>query len=333
MTFPTTEVAIIGAGTAGCFMANLFKAASINCCLVEKSRGLGGRCSRRRIEDDGIDLGAPDFSFDGIVDPFIKSKVNEWLKAGDLSHWYKRITNFNHLNKTETIKTLCAAPSMNSWHKKLTANTPLITGSKVHSLKHLSDHWLLLNESGETIIKAKKVVVTCPAEQAFDLLETFEDFSACKIASSKSLPQYVCAISFDDSLNLDTDVYVAGHSIIASAIRENAKPGRYHTALKHETWVIHSTHDWAQQNANIDSQQAAYYLTKAFCDHFGIKALPRSLTSHYWRLARHEKAEYENQNFIWNETLQIGCCGDWLDSGDIPGALNSSYALSKAIIG
>ena len=43
----TAEVAVIGAGTAGCFAANLLDEAGIECLLIEKSRGIGGRCRLR----------------------------------------------------------------------------------------------------------------------------------------------------------------------------------------------------------------------------------------------------------------------------------------------
>jgi predicted NAD/FAD-dependent oxidoreductase len=332
MTTHTTEVAIIGAGTSGCFIASLLNESGIDCYLIEKSRGLGGRCSRRRIDNYGIDLGAPDFSIDSIENQFLINKVDTWLESGYLSPWYKRVSSFNSLSKTDTIKTLCAKPSMNSWHKKLSSNTKSLTNCKVDSLKKVHDHWELLDEYGNIIIQANKVIVTSPAEQAFDLLKDFDGFSVCQTIANQSLPQYVCAISFSESLKINSDVYVDHHPIIKSAIRESSKPGRVVAMLPHETWTLHSTYEWAQKQNSTDSQQAAIDLTKAFCNHFSIEAQPNILTSHYWRLAAHHTSDHHDQNFIWNKSLQIGCCGDWLDSGNISGALNSSFALSQKLL-
>jgi predicted NAD/FAD-dependent oxidoreductase len=221
---------------------------------------------------------------------------------------------------------------MNSLHKKLTTNIKSLTNCKVHLLKKENSHWLLLDKYDNVIIKANKVIITSPAEQAFDLLKNLDGFSVCQTIANKSLPQYVCAISFNESLNMHSDAYIDGHPIINSAIRESSKPGRAGTNLLRETWVLHSTHEWAQKHASAESQQAAVDLTEAFCNHFRIEAQPYNLTSHYWRLARHEISEHQDSNFIWNESLQIGCCGDWLDSGDISGALNSSFALGQRLL-
>jgi predicted NAD/FAD-dependent oxidoreductase len=221
---------------------------------------------------------------------------------------------------------------MNSLHKKLTTNIKSLTNLKVHALKKENDYWLLLDEDDKLIIKASKVIITSPAEQAFDLLKDFDGFSACETISNKSLPQYVCAISFNESLKINADVYLDGHPIVKSAIRESSKPERTSTKLLDETWVLHSTHEWAQKHASAKSQEVAIHLAKAFCKHFRIEAKPLILTSHYWRLARHEVSESQDCNFIWNDSLQIGCCGDWLDSGDISGALNSSFALSQKLL-
>lgn len=122
--------------------------------------------------------------------------------------WNKRVISFNHLDKTETIETFCATPSMNSWKKKLMADIKSLTNCKVHSLKKENNHWLVLDEHDNVIIKANKVIVTSPAEQAFNLLKDFDGFSLCQTISNKSLPQYVCAISFSKPLKIHSDVYL-----------------------------------------------------------------------------------------------------------------------------
>ena len=75
MTSVSVEVAIIGAGTAGCFIASLLDEAGVSCRLLEKSRGLGGRCSRRRIDESyALDLGAPECVMGADLEPVLLAK-------------------------------------------------------------------------------------------------------------------------------------------------------------------------------------------------------------------------------------------------------------------
>ena len=133
----TAEVAVIGAGTAGCFAANLLDEAGIECLLIEKSRGIGGRCSRRRIarEDGnhfGIDLGAPEFSLRKASHPLLKEKIEAWVKQGYLSTWTKRASHFDgHKNDIKIRASHCGSPAMSSWHNKVAGHINILTQSKV----------------------------------------------------------------------------------------------------------------------------------------------------------------------------------------------------------
>ena len=326
----TTEIAIIGAGSSGCFIANLLHESGIDCTLIEKSRGLGGRCSRRRVDKNiSVDLGAQEFSMTNIQNPILQDKLRSWIQSGFLSPWSKTTSHFKRSDKIEVIETLCASPSMNTWHKKISIGINTLTHCKVHTLKLVENHWHLLDEQGKCISVARKVIITSPAEQAFDLLKEFDGFSDCERAAHKSLPQYVCAIGFTKPINMAADSFQGGHTVLESATREHTKPGRDQSTQ--DIWLLHSTYEWARQQGSTSHQQAALALTESFCQNFKIHEPPTILTSHFWRLSRHESVLNKREPFIWNSDLKIGCCGDWLDNNEISGALNSALALFEKI--
>jgi renalase len=328
----TAEVAIIGAGTAGCFIASLLDNAGVDCIVIEKSRGLGGRCSRRRVGSDyDIDLGSPEFSPSKISNPLLKEMLNTWVAAGYLSAWCKDSSRFD-TPTISRIETLCGTPSMSTWHKKIASNINTLTQRKVSRIKRVDTHWHLLNENHQLIAVTKKVVITSPPEQAIDLLNTVENFHYSQGLPTESLPQYVCAVSFSKPINMAADVYENGHSLLRMAIRENSKPGRTFPASLKEVWVLHSTHNWAQEQRHADSDTCATLLADTFCEHFDIDSEPRILTSHYWRMSKHKKTSQESTNFIWDSTLKVGCCGDWLAGGGTLGALNSALDLHQKIL-
>ena len=327
------DVAIIGAGTAGCMTANLLSADGYNCCIIEKSRGLGGRCSRRRIEgNESIDLGASEFSMDKHENPLLQEKIDTWVQAGYLSRWKRPSSRFDKPSHIESKTTLCATPFMNSWHKKMVNKIPILTSSHVSKLTKTGKFWQLLDDNKQLICTANNIVITSPPEQAADLIKGFNGFSRCKAAADTSLPQYVCAIGFSQSLPVKADSYQDGHPVLQSAIRESHKLSKAVSPDSlPELWVLHSTHHWAKQHSEQSHQQAAVTLSETFCQHFKLTEKPRILSSHYWRLARHQALPHPYPSFIWNEELQIGCVGDWLDSGDFKGALNSSLGLSQRL--
>ena len=290
----TAEVAIIGAGTAGCFAANLLDEAGIECLLIEKSRGIGGRCSRRRIarEDGnhfGIDLGAPEFSLRKAAHPRLKEKIEAWVKEGYLSTWTKRTSHFDGHKSDIKIRTShCGNPAMSAWHNKIAGHISILTQSKVKTIERSSNQWSLYDEQLRLLAVTRQLIITSPPEQAIDLLSTIDDFSYCEKLPIESLPQYVCAIGFQSPLNLQADAYEGGHDMLFRAVRENSKPDRSCPNPLQEIWVLHSTHEWAHEQHHADSQIAAIKLTQSFCQQFGVKTQPHALTSHYWRMARHK---------------------------------------------
>jgi predicted NAD/FAD-dependent oxidoreductase len=219
---------------------------------------------------------------------------------------------------------------MNSWHKYLAHSVPNKMGSRVASLKRVENLWALSDEQDQVLALADKVVVTTPAEQAFDLLSKFDSFKAIETAAQQSLAQYVSVLGFKHSLNLPATVYQGDHELMASAVLEQAKPGRIQHPEFAEVWLIHSTSGGATDGFAGNKEQAAQALQAAFCQQFKISQTPDILSSHYWRLAGHQPQTFSH-NYLWDSAEKIGCCGDWLDNGTISGALNSSYALFEQL--
>ena len=70
---------------------------------------------------------------------------------------------------------------------------------------------------------------------------------------------------------------------------------------------------------------------KHFESHFNTPSERQILTSHYWLLARSYLENDAKPPFMWDKSLNIGCCGDWLSTGDVAGALNSALSLLDQI--
>lgn len=359
MKHSTVDVAIIGAGTAGALAANQLTAAGLHCCIIEKSRGMGGRCSRRSILDGfSIDLGAPGFSLPYIDHPNTLNSINKWLKSGFLTEWLFSSSNFKTSSPAMKKVELCGTPSMNAFQRHLVEGISCLTQHHVHQLKHRNGNWQLLDGSEQLIIEAKAVIVTAPAEQTYHLVAPYDLVTPIDQAhqdmqnpilkaSDSSLPQYVCAIAFEEPQSQLCDVYSGKHPVFSKAVRANSKPTQLGSRAEKapEVWVLHSTYDWAKQQQHQDAQIVAKEMAELFCQHFNISepgttGAIKVLASHYWRLADHEHKTIKHsfdlnragsQPFLWNKNLKLGCCADWLAGGGIAGALSSSLELSNHI--
>ncbi|MCV2403670.1 FAD-dependent oxidoreductase [Marinomonas sp. C2222] len=325
-----TDIAIIGAGTSGCFLAYQLQNNGVDCVLIEKSRGLGGRCSRRFIDSDySIDLGAPAFKINSMVSPQLLEHIDTWVNAGTLIPWTHKKSRFNTVESISSTTAFCAAPSMNAWHKTMAKQTPVLAQNRVHTVSKVDDAWHLLSEDNQLICIANKVILTCPQEQALNLLEPLSVFDTDELKQHSNLPQYVCAISADHA-EVEVPYFQGGHSVLDCAISENHKPDRELSSELKQVWLLHSTHEWAEENSHLKHDEAALELTQAFYEAHHLEHRPSILTSHYWRLSRHQVAAKEKP-YLWSKEQGIGCCADWLSSGDIAGALTSALSLFEEI--
>jgi hypothetical protein len=306
--------------------------------VVEKSRGPGGRCSSRRIAKDyKIDLGAPGFLSSDGQNPELQKKIIQWQQCGHLINWTFKSSSFNQQSISTTRHAFNASPSLNAWHRHLIADTACLTQSRVHHLERKKDYWQLRGESGQLILTAATVIVSAPVEQALTLLKKHPLVSpVIDIPSQLSLPQYTCVIAVAEPLQALADVYQGEHPVLTKAIRENSKPGRQRPFEDNwpEIWTLHSSHSWALQQDHKAAVECAPEMQRAFCKLFNVTPANKILTTHYWRLAGHQNLNHSIPSatpYLWDDTLQLGCCGDWLAGGGIYGALISSQSLCKQL--
>jgi renalase len=134
---------IIGAGLTGIELARLLQAKGKSVIILEKSRGVGGRISTRRIDNEGFDHGAlyldekiPALSRDIISTPF----------------GYYRESGMNQL-----IKDLARDILIQKEHKAT-------------ELKKESESWIINCDNGHQF-EASQVTITAPVPQAVELLK------------------------------------------------------------------------------------------------------------------------------------------------------------------
>ncbi len=143
-----TDVLIVGAGLAGLCLARTLKRKSI---LLEKSRGVGGRIATRRIDDLGLDHGAPLLPDDPMV--------RELLRNVGLGGSARAANGGVYLPE-----------AMTQIPKVLARGLDIRKSTRVVSLRRTGTGWCVETDGAEVFF-ANDVVITAPLPQAIELLD------------------------------------------------------------------------------------------------------------------------------------------------------------------
>lgn len=318
----TDRVAIVGAGMAGLACAESLAAAGIPVVLFDKGRGPGGRMSTRRIDTP---LGPASFDFGTQYftarDPGFAAQVARWEQSGVVTRW-----------PAARDDAWIGTPSMNAVIRDLAGRHEVHFQHLVKGLLRDGESWSLLGDTpddrtGETFAASRfaRVVLALPAEQTAPIL-TLHDFALSQTALfARSQPCWTGMFVFSEPVPHQADV-LRDVGMIAWAARDNAKPGRGGP----ESWVVQATPAWSVDHLEQAPETIAAPLLAALGEAVGA-ALPQPVAQsiHRWRYGL---SAGTGCGCLWNPTLGLGVCGDWLLGPRVECAWVSGAMLAKRMI-
>jgi renalase len=188
------EIAIVGAGIAGIACARELQAAGYQgIAIFEKSRGVGGRLTTRRMFDTCVDRGTCYISpkgeeFRSLFDRLIADNVVEtWT---DTTH---TLTANGDLIADPNIYPRYVAPGgMNKIAKYLAKDLDIRFGQRTIAIQPDGSLWRLKIDGTEpTEILARTVILAIPAPQAVDILSPLTDMLSVEFLNNlKSVEFY-----------------------------------------------------------------------------------------------------------------------------------------------
>ncbi len=322
------DVAIIGTGLSGVTCGRQLQAAGLRVCLLDKSRGLGGRMATRRVSghskndlriDHGLRYWEP--QSEGL-----QALTNELAAAKVLKPWSASFYEIQQVGVTTPVETsgprYVAEMGMSAIAKYLTKNfTPgenLLTNHRAVSLRYQDGGWQIECEEGQ-VVKAKKCAIAIPAPQAAELLQnsdTPEDHSETidHLKAVTYLPCLTAMAGYHSRYSsqmgeLDpkgwavTDLVGTSTDWIALDSSKRSAPGP-------PVIVIHSKVNFAKQYIDSgDLQPAASVLLRANARKFADWiAQPEWFQIHRWRYAYIENPYPAS---VLNASEALACGGDW----------------------
>ena len=318
------DIAVIGAG---------FSAATL-CCFIEKdldfyekSRGVGGRCSTRRVDNVGL--------FDHGLQ-YIKSQNKEFKKfLKDYSIWKGNFKIFQNNQLIDDLdkERIIHENGNNSLVKNLFRNKNVIFNKELKSLEKKSDHFNLTFKD-DTQENYKTVIISAPFQQAYNLTKQFtEDYFSkfnfsmqpnltLMIALNKGLKLNLSAISFEDD------------DVLGFAANENTKKKDL-INKDLELWTIQSSLKYAIKNIyeyRNNKQNLIDEILKSFSIKLKVDIKKDNIEYsdiHGWLYAYNQKVAAPN--CYWDKDLRLGICGDWFSGGNAENAFTNAKQLAKLI--
>ncbi|MGI9472394.1 MAG: FAD-dependent oxidoreductase [Rubripirellula sp.] len=349
---PTPTVAVIGAGISGLVCARTLADHGCEVRVYEKSRGVGGRMSTRRVDETlSFDHGAQYFT---ARDGRFKRYVQSWIDDGLIQSWNGRIVVVEKgvikADKTGDNRYV-AVPGMSSLGKHLASDLSVHLETKVAVPTRSDDRWLLTNDAGVELGQFDVVVVAVPSHQAATLLAGIPQLAE----QSRSVTMNGCwalMLAFEESLGLGFDAAFVHQSPLSWIARNNSKPGR---DGRGETWVVHASPVWTEAHIDDAPDKVGQRLLDEFWTAVGRRGVePIHLDTQRWRFAIPESAvgpfggsrhnsgghgslgnftKTATDHCLFDDRQWIGACGDWCAGARVEGAFLSGMAIAGRILG
>ena len=318
------SIAIIGAGFSAATLSYFIKK---DLDFYEKSRGAGGRCSTRRVEDVGL--------FDHGLQ-YIKNPNPEFKEMlSDCSVWQGNFKIFenNQLKNDADKERIIHENGNNLLIKNLFKNKNIFVNKELKSIEKKSDH-LQLTFKDETQEQYKTVVITAPFQQAYNLTKQFTENFFSNFNFSMQ-PNLAVMVAFNKSLKLDLSaITFENDDVLGFAANENTKKKNL-INKDLELWTIQSSLKYAVKNIKEyrnNKQVLIDEILKNFSNKLKINISNEQIhysDIHGWLYAYNLNTS--SPNCYWDSHLRLGICGDWFSGGNAENAFFNAKKLANLI--
>ena len=318
------SIAIIGAGFSAATLSYFIKK---DLDFYEKSRGAGGRCSTRRVENVGL--------FDHGLQ-YIKSSNSEFKKMlNDYSIWkgnFKKFEN-NQLKNDDDKERIIHENGNNLLVKTLFKNKNIFVNKELIRIEKKTDHLQLTFKDG-TQEQYKTVIITAPYQQAYNLTKQWTENFFSNFNFSMQ-PNLTVMVALNKSLKLDLSaITFENDDVLGFAANENTKKKNL-INKDLELWTIQSSVKYALKNIKEyrnNKQVLIDEILKNFSNKLKINISKEQIhysDIHGWLYAYNLNST--TPNCYWDKNLRLGICGDWFSGGNAESAFMNAKKLASLI--
>lgn len=314
------NIAVIGAGMAGCTLARRLVDAGRSVHVFDKGRAAGGRLATRTAGRLRFDHGVQFMSVRG---DRLAAQLADWQRAGVVAPWPAAATDGGTC--------WVGVPGMNAlaprllWGAELRSHT-VITGIGVDRLG-----WWLAGDTGMLPDCFDAVLVTLPAPQATGLFTHCAGMDIKPFVDAmqhiRYAPCWTLMLAFDARLDMADCLRFEPGGVLNWAARDSSKPQR---DSANECWVIHADPLWSEQHLELSAEQVEPLLLEAFLSAVGATTAPSLCCAHRWRHAR--VVEALERDCLWDGDSKLGYASDGCLGERIEDAFDSANALADRVL-
>lgn len=330
------DVIVIGAGMAGLSAAQCLHAAGKRVCVLDKSRGAGGRMASRRNHELQWDHGAQYFTAQS---PVFRAQVSAWIKAKTVARWKAPIAAWSGelLSTTKANARYVGVHFMKSPLEIMAKNLTLLFNTQVIAIEQKESAWLV--KSDQDAWFSKQLIIALPAPQTKALLP--QEHPAVKVVENVLMePCWAVMLSTDIPVALEYGGIFVNQGPLSWVAQDSTKPQRtsFRSALgfSHQNWILHATPAWSLSHLEKPASEIETLLVAEFNRLLALW-LPESpspswnhVAAHRWRYARGASTESIANN-TW-EPDGLALAGDWLSGGRVEGAYLSGITAAQQLI-
>jgi renalase len=335
------DVIIVGAGLAGISLARQLLGQGRSVTLLEKSRGVGGRCATRRVEDARVDHGLP--LLHGRSPAFLDVVAGAGGTLTLAPDWPFHVkgpgTPCQPQGHDSRSRRWAVVEGVSALPKHLARGLDLVLEARVASLALDGGQLKLTCESGDGY-HARCVVLTCPVPQSLELLEPlaqsegFEELRGLVALLRRMLmiPCLTVMTGYDRPSAEDWHLLLPGpKSIIHSLINDSSKRG----AGARQTLVIQGSPAFSRRELESEPARWGDALLEAAAAELGDwVGQPSWRQEHRWRYARLQRGDELSHPVLleWAGGSRLGLCGEAFNpAGGAEGAYLSGLELAGRI--
>ena len=319
------EIVIIGAGMAGLTAARTLQDMGFSSVVLEKAKGIGGRCATRRLGEGIFDHGSQYFT---VREPAFQELVDGWMLRGAVKQWTHGFPVIGDVTELAGHPRYCGMDGMTSMAKAMAEGLDIRREHRVKRVTEARGCWQIEVEGGVRM-RAGVLVLTAPVPQALRLIN---DENTWRIGAALS-PLLVIHYSpcFTAMALLDGPSGLPGPgaarveegpiSWIADNQRKGISPGAVAV-------TIHASRQFSEEHLDEDPQEVAHILEEA--ERPLLQSNIVECRGHRWRYS------------VPSSILPVGCfevsaraplffAGDAFASNRVEGAALSGLAVARAV--
>ncbi len=327
------EVVVVGAGIAGLACAGALAAAGCRALVVDKGRGVGGRCATRRVHDQAVDHGVA--FYHGDDSEFLAALAA--VPATALHGWPHRIVGHGPPCQPEAFSRhhtrMAFAEGVTAFPKSLARGLSLRLATRIAAVEPGDGELRLRLEDGSSL-RTRTLVLTPPATQTLALLPVMPELASTR-ALLELVPATPCITLMiglaGDGPSPDFDVCYPEESPLQLIVHDSAKRG----SPAQVVLVAQATRAWSR--AHVDAEPSVWQATllAEVARVVGPWARePLWLESHRWRYAHAGSPVLAAPLLV---TLpggaRIGLAGEVFCAGaGVQGAYRAGLALARRML-